>query len=400
MGKYGDEGDNLIYKIINSGDFLRNLDSDDIATGYKSVLPALSEKGLRYDLTVPFARYVAMNRNEITLPFKRYQIQPVWRADRPQKGRYREFFQCDADVIGSDSLFCEAEMILMIQEIFDKLGIRDYSIRVNHRQILSKLAEIAGGAGKELEFCIAIDKLQKIGATKVRELLIDKGFDETTFPKIFKILGTQGSPKKILQAMGNTISESMAGITDLKDLFSLVEASGKVVPELIVDASLARGLTYYTGVILEVSLEDGSSGSLAGGGRYDDLTGAFGWKGIPGVGFSLGIDRMYDVMEARNLFPGNIQTPTRVLIATFDEASFNHALSILTRLRDLDITAEMYPAPVKIKKQLDYANFRKIPYVVLIGDDEIQTGKYTLKNMKSGDQSSVALQEIENTLMI
>ena len=400
-GKYGDEGDQLIYKILNSGDFLKKLDNGDLSSGYQAVTPKLAEKGLRYDLTVPFARYVAMNRNEITLPFRRFQIQPVWRADRPQKGRYREFLQCDADVIGSDALICEAEMVVMIKEIFSGLGIEGYTIRVNHRNVLSAMAASANISDREGDFYIAIDKLEKIGEEGVKKLLEEMGMTSDNITSLFRQLTVSGEPANVIAEISGDVGDhdkGSSGLQDLTKLIELVQALDPEVDALAIDPSLARGLSYYTGIIFEVTLNDGSMGSLAGGGRYDDLTGAFGWPGVPGVGFSLGVDRIIDVLQTRELFPGDLGRPSSVMLATFDESTFMHGVGLLARLRSQGISAEIYPTASKIKKQMNYANSASIPQVVLIGEDEMKEGVYTLRDMNSGDQEKLTEAELIEAL--
>jgi len=403
MGKYGDEGDQLLFKILNSGDFLKNVDKETIDIGSKGILSKISEKGLRYDLTVPFARYVAMNHHELNFPFKRYQIQPVWRADRPQKGRYREFFQCDADVVGTDSLICETEIILMISEILDHLKISGYTIRINHRKILSALASVCGGEGLENDFCIAIDKLQKIGKEKVLDELKTKGFSASKLDSIFPILESNEGIPAILEKIEEVIAISepgMEGLADLSKILDILNKYDSKFSNLVIDPSLARGLSYYTGTIFEVTLDDGSMGSLSGGGRYDDLTGVFGVPGIPGTGFSLGVDRIYDVMEARDLFPEKTSETSQVLFSFFDKESQDYCLPILSKLRKAGINAEIYPDLNKIKKQLAYADRKNIPFVIIVGDDEIKSGEVTIKNMISGEQERCTIREIVSKLKI
>jgi histidyl-tRNA synthetase len=402
MGKYGDEGDQLLFKILNSGDFLKNVAPDDLEKGYKSALSKVAEKGLRYDLTVPFARYVAMNQHEIVFPFKRYQLQPVWRADRPQKGRYREFLQCDADVVGSTAPVCDAEVALMINEIFENLGIEDYSIRINHRKILSGIAELAGNPELENAFCVAIDKKDKIGTEKVVEELIHKGFEKNKVNQVMPILEMSGSNEakiKKIRSLFETNSLDVSGIENIEQVLSVIQKLGKNISNIEIDLSLARGLSYYTGIIIEVLLNDGSIGSLSGGGRYDDLTGVFGVPGIPGVGFSLGFDRIYDVMVSRNLFDNIPKSTSKVLIAPFEAEAFSFALPLLQQMRDAGIASEIYPDIVKMKKQLRYANKKQIPFVLLIGSDEMATGQLVVKNMSTGDQNKINKDEIISFLI-
>ena len=401
MGKYGDEGDQLLFKILNSGNYLKNVSPEDITAGARSTLPKVAEKGLRYDLTVPFARYVAMNRHELPIPFKRYQIQPVWRADRPQKGRYREFYQCDADVVGTRSLICEAEIILMISEIFNNLGIKEYSIRINHRKILSALAEISGGIGKENDFCVAIDKLEKIGKDSVLQELIGKGFSSQKLLDIFPILEKKEDNNILIQSLEGYIGGSedgRSGLDDLDETLNRLKSFDNEIKNLIIDPSLARGLSYYTGMIFEVTLNDKSIGSLSGGGRYDNLTGVFGVPDIPGTGFSLGVDRIYDVMEKRSLFPDGASETSQVLLSFFDKDSQEYCLPLLTKLRKAGINSEIYPDIVKMKKQMSYANRKGIPYVIIVGSEEIDTGKLVIKNMLTGEQDKREFDEILDRL--
>ena len=401
MGKYGDEGDQLLFKILNSGNYLKNVSPEDITAGARSTLPKVAEKGLRYDLTVPFARYVAMNRHELPIPFKRYQIQPVWRADRPQKGRYREFYQCDADVVGTRSLICEAEIILMISEIFNNLGIKEYSIRINHRKILSALAEISGGIGKENDFCVAIDKLEKIGKDSVLQELIGKGFSSQKLLDIFPILEKKEDNNILIQSLEGYIGGSedgRSGLDDLDETLNILKSFDNEIENLIIDPSLARGLSYYTGMIFEVTLNDKSIGSLSGGGRYDNLTGVFGVPDIPGTGFSLGVDRIYDVMEKRSLFPDGASETSQVLLSFFDKDSQEYCLPLLTKLRKAGINSEIYPDIVKMKKQMSYANRKGIPYVIIVGSEEIDTGKLVIKNMLTGEQDKREFDEILDRL--
>ncbi|KXK23124.1 MAG: histidyl-tRNA synthetase [Bacteroidetes bacterium OLB12] len=359
-GKYGEEGDQLLFKILNSGDFLKDADKTNLETGnWKLVTGDISEKGLRYDLTVPFARYVVMNRHEITFPFKRYQIQPVWRADRPQKGRYREFYQCDADVVGTDSLICEAEIILMIKEVFKGLGIQDYTIKINHRAILSSLAEICQG-GNETSLFVAIDKLDKIGEEKVKEELRNRGFADANLTEVFEILNFKGTTIEKIEFITKKFANSEAGkkgINDLTQVLQILKDFNATEEHVEFDIALARGLSYYTGCIFEVKINNVAIGSVSGGGRYDNLTGVFDPNDKKsGVGFSFGVDRLYDAMEELNLFPQEAQISSKVLIAHFDADSKKYGLRILQQLRAQGIASEIYPDAVKIQKQLDYAN--------------------------------------------
>lgn len=401
-GKYGEEGDQLLYKVLNSGNFLEGVDPADVEAGAKKLTFKIAEKGLRYDLTVPFARYVAMNRGELTFPFKRYQIQPVWRADRPQKGRYREFYQCDADVVGTDSLVCEAEIVAMLDEILTNLGLPDFCIKINNRKILSGIAEVIGVAGMESALFVAIDKLDKIGKEKVEEELREKGLSETSLRKLSPLFRPMTSSREALENLKDWLAHSQTGqkgIQELERLWKLVRQYGLNDKKLQLDTTLARGLSYYTGAIFEVKAlqADGTPvqiGSISGGGRYDNLTAAFGVPGLSGVGISLGVDRIYDVMEELKLFPENAAITTQVLLTNFDADSESVALPLLHRLRTAGHNAELYPDAAKLKKQLDYADRKQIPYVVLIGPDERAVGKVTLKDMTSGEQSLVTAEEV------
>ena len=395
-GKYGDEGDQLLFKILNSGDFLSKTENEDFTKGAKHLLPKIAEKGLKYDLTVPFARYVAMNR-QLIFPFKRYQIQPVWRADRPQKGRYREFYQCDADVVGTESLICESEIVLMTTEVFQKLGILDYTIKINNRKILQGLSELTGLKNKESDFCVAIDKLDKIGKEKVLEELLEKGFSSDSLKNIDPLFSMQGTnEEKIgnLKSMLKNSSPGLKGIEELEEVFHYLSGFEADTSKVDFDVTLARGLSYYTGAIFEVKVNNVKIGSVSGGGRYDNLTGVFGLDGVPGVGFSFGVDRIYDVMEELGLFPAASNISTELMIINFDKDSMTHALPILSQLRAADIRSEIYPESTKLKKQMNYADKKNIPYVLIIGSEEIQLKKYTLKNMYSGEQDAVGVKEI------
>ncbi len=395
-GKYGDEGDQLIFKILNSGDFLQKVAPENMQNS-KSITPEISEKALRYDLTVPFARYVVMNRHELHFPFKRYQIQPVWRADKPQKGRYREFYQCDADVIGTESLLCEAEIIAMINEAFEKLGIKGFIIKINDRKILSGIAEVADCKGREADLCVAIDKLDKIGKEKVIEELKTKGFSEESLTRIDPIFGFQGTNQQKISFLHQYLNNSVIGIAGVKELEKIVSiAQSLYINDLKVeiDITLARGLSYYTGAIFEVKATEVTIGSIAGGGRYDNLTGVFGLPDMSGVGISFGVDRIFDVMEALNLFPSSTVQTSRVLLCHFDEEAFNFCLPLITKLRSRGINSEVYPEISKMKKQLAYANSKNIPYVIIIGENEIKTGQLSLKNMISGEQQQVRIDEL------
>lgn len=403
MGKYGEEGDQLLFKILNSGDFLKDVGEQDIeARNSKRVALGISEKGLRYDLTVPFARYVVMNRNEVSFPFKRYQIQPVWRADRPQKGRYREFYQCDADVVGTDSLICETEIILMIKEVFAGLGITDYSIKVNHRGILSGIAEVMDAKEKETSLFVAIDKLDKVGEEKVKEELRTKGFSEEHLTSLFDMLTVKGSTTNKLALLATrfeTIESGQKGLRDLQEVINLLEYYGSTDEYVEFDVALARGLSYYTGCIFEVKINNVAIGSVSGGGRYDNLTKAFGDKdNLSGVGFSFGVDRLYDALEELNLFPEEAQASSKILVCHFDEASLIYGLGVLSKLRAAGISSEIYPDQTKIKKQLEYANKKMISFAIVVGSDEIQSGDLTIKNMATGEQEKLTLGQIISKL--
>jgi histidyl-tRNA synthetase len=402
-GKYGEEGDQLLFKILNTGDFLKEVDQLTLsAKESRAITSQISEKGLRYDLTVPFARYVVMNRHDITLPFKRYQLQPVWRADRPQKGRYREFYQCDADVVGTDSLICEAEIIQMIRNIFSCLKIKDYSIKINHRGILSGLAEVAGAKDNEMSLFIGIDKLDKIGVDKVKDELQGKGFTWAAIQKVFDVLQTAGTTHEKLSKLNLELassSEGKRGVNDLTEVFALLKRydTSEEYENIDFDISLARGLSYYTGCIFEIKIGGVAIGSVSGGGRYDNLTQAFGAKEkLSGVGISFGIDRIYDAMEALNLFEEPVinQSGLHAVICHFDETARNYGLGVLDQLRRHGIAVEIYPDLKKIQKQLEYVNKRRAPFAIVIGSDEMKSGKLTLKSLASGQQQQLDLNGI------
>lgn len=396
-GKYGDEGDQLLYNILNSGDFAAGLTETDLWAGSRKLTPRIAEKGLRYDLTVPFARYVVMNRSALTLPFKRYQMQPVWRADRPQKGRYREFYQCDADVVGTDSLLCEAEIVLMIHDVFRRLGISDFTLKLNNRKILAGIAQVIGVPGQEGTLSVAIDKLDKIGREKVLDELRERGFSDATLAQLDPLFTEAADVAETIARLKSWLALSplaQTGIAELEETLRLVDQYGLDDPQIQIDVTLARGLSYYTGAIFEVKANGIQMGSVSGGGRYDNLTGAFGMPGLSGVGISFGVDRIYDVMEELNLFPAGAGQGTRVLIVPFDQDAQTVALPLLSQLRSADIAAEVYPDLAKVKKMLDYANAKQIPYVVLIGSEEIQTGVLSLKNMITGEQRKVKAEKV------
>ena len=402
-GKYGEEGDQLLFKILNSGDFLKDISHQKLELrDSKRLASDLSEKGLRYDLTVPFARYVVMNRNEVTFPFKRYQIQPVWRADRPQKGRYREFFQCDADVVGTDSLLCETEIILMTREVFKQLGITDYTIKINHRGILSGIAETAGAKANETSLFVAIDKLDKTGEENVKEELRTKGFSESSLTSLFEILNVKGSTTNklaLLASRFDTCKSGKKGLRDLQEVLNLLNYYGATDEHVEFDVALARGLSYYTGCIFEVRINKVAIGSVSGGGRYDNLTQAFGDKdNLSGVGFSFGVDRLYDAMEELELFPKETQVSSKVLICHFDEASLIYGLRVLAKLRAAGISSEIYPDHAKIKKQLDYANKKMVSYSLMVGSEEMESGLLAFKNMATGEQEKLTLEQIISKL--
>ena len=391
-GKYGDEGDKLLFKVLNSGDFLSKTKEEDYQAGFKQLLPKISKKGLRYDLTVPFARYVVMNQSALTFPFRRYQIQPVWRADRPQRGRYQEFYQCDADVVGTDSLLCEMEIIAMINEVLGNLGLKGFQIKMNNRKILAGIAEAVGEAGKQGDLCVAIDKLDKIGVEKVNEELKERGFDSRAIEDLQPILFLEGSNLEKLNALKDLLLRSSSGrqgVSELEEVFQLLELGGIPSENLLFDITLARGLSYYTGAIFEVKVAESAIGSISGGGRYDDLTGVFGLKDLSGVGFSFGVDRLYDVMEEQGLFSEEQLQSTKVLFIQFDEESKKYCLPQLQALRNAGISAELYPHKAKLKKQMTYANNKHIPFVALAGSQEIEDGVFTLKDMASGEQETV-----------
>ena len=396
-GKYGEEGDQLLFKILNSGDFLKDVAPEDVVKGSAANLNKLAEKGLRYDLTVPFARYVAMNRNELTFPFKRYQIQPVWRADRPQRGRYREFYQCDADVVGTDSLLCEAEIIGMIRQVFSKLGLKDYSIKINNRKILTGIAEAIGAEGKEGPLCVAIDKLDKIGWEKVQEELQQRGFENSSLVQLEPLVNLKEGVSNRIEVLNEFLKNSpigLQGLQELEEVFKLLEGMGSNLDHVDFDPMLARGLSYYTGAIFEVKVHGVSIGSVSGGGRYDNLTGVFGLPGVPGVGFSFGVDRLYDVLEELTLFPSQRLEGTQLLLAHFDQAGFDYALRCLTVLREAGIRAELYPEVTKLKKQLEYASKKELPFVGICGDQEIATGTVALKVLATSEQENLTLNEV------
>lgn len=395
LGKYGEEGDKLLFKILNSGNFLSDITIEDLQEGNSAkTATKIAEKGLRYDLTVPFARYVVMHRQEITFPFKRFQIQPVWRADRPQKGRYREFFQCDADIIGSDSLLNEVELLQMIDEVFKRLNIRIIT-KLNNRKILSGIAEIIGEVDKITDLTVAIDKLDKIGLENVNEELRSKNISQEAIDKLQPIILLRGSNEEKIETLKNVLATSKTGLKGIEEIEFILNKTTLLSLEnqIELDLTLARGLNYYTGTIIEVKAVDAEIGSISGGGRYDNLTGIFGLPNVSGVGISFGADRIYDVLNRLNLYPDNLTQGTDILFVNFGEQEENFILPLLTQLRNKGVSAEIYPEPAKIKKQLSYADANHIPFVALIGENEISEGKITLKNMKSGDQIKISRDE-------
>lgn len=394
MGKYGEEGDKLLFKVLNSGDFAAKVAPEELANS-TALAAKICEKGLRYDLTVPFARYVVQHQNEISFPFKRYQVQPVWRADRPQKGRYREFYQCDVDVIGSRSLMNEVELIRIVERVFRKLGIR-VVLKMNNRKILYGIAETIGYADKMIDITVAIDKLEKIGLGAVNAELIERGIDAESVARLRPILELEGDNMSKLSKLEEVIGESetgLKGIEEMRTIFGYAEALG-VALDIELDLSLARGLNYYTGAIFEVKALDYAIGSICGGGRYDDLTGIFGLSGMSGVGISFGADRIYDVMCGLELFPADTMVTTKVLFVNLGEAEQLASMRAVDTLRAAGISAEVYPDSAKMKKQMEYANRRGIPYVVIIGSDELAEGAATLKDMQRGEQVKVAIVDL------
>lgn len=392
MGKYGEEGDRLLFKVLNSGDALKGLtDAELLNRNPVHIANKACEKGLRYDLTVPFARYVVMHRSELTLPFRRYQIQPVWRADRPQKGRYREFYQCDADVIGSTSLLNEVDLLQIINEVFRRLGLR-VRILLNNRKILAGIAEVAGVGDRLIDVTTAIDKLEKIGQEKVFDELRGKGFTDEEIARLEPFLALGGANREKLEQLRSLLAsseEGLRGIEELSFILDHVEPLG-LAAELVIDLSLARGLSYYTGAILEVKALDAAMGSISGGGRYDNLTGIFGLDGLSGVGISFGADRIYDVLLELNLFPDESLTGTQLLATNFGPEEVHYLLPLLAELRQRGVRAELYPEAAKMKKQLGYADSLQIPYVLLVGEEERLSGVFTLKNMLTGQQEKLS----------
>lgn len=400
MGKYGEEGDKLLFKILNSGDFLRGIDPSLIESGdCLHLAPKLCEKGLRYDLTVPFARFVVMHRNDLSFPFKRFQIQPVWRADRPQKGRYREFYQCDADVVGSDSLLNEIELLQMIDEVFNRLGIRT-TIKLNNRKVLAGIAELVGEPEKIVDITVAIDKIDKIGLDKVKEELAERGLSAEAIDRITPIITLSGSNEERLNRLAELLEGNETGLKGVEELREVMDGSKQLGlrANLELDVSLARGLNYYTGTIIEVKARDVEIGSITGGGRYDNLTGVFGLPGVSGVGISFGADRIYDVLNALDLYPSDIAGAAKVMFTNFGSAEAAKSLQVIKVLREHGISAEIYPNSAKMKKQMGRADALGIPFVAIIGESELADGTVTLKNMTTGEQQSLTIDELVKAL--
>lgn len=396
MGKYGEEGDKLLFKILNSGDYMNKVSDEDIhSLGLLKLAAKLCEKGLRYDLTVPFARYVVQHREELQMPFKRYQIQPVWRADRPQKGRYREFYQCDADVVGSDSLLNEVELMQIVDTVFTKFGVR-VCIKINNRKILTGIAEVIGEAEKIVDITVAIDKLDKIGLDNVNEELRNDGISEEAIEKLQPIISLSGTNDEKLEVIAKVLEGSevgLKGVEETKFILDTLKTLG-LNNEIELDLTLARGLNYYTGAIFEVKALDTPMGSITGGGRYDNLTGIFGLPGLSGVGISFGADRIYDVLGALDLYPKEAVNATQVLFINFGEKETAYCLPIVSAARAAGIRTEIFPDKAKMKKQMSYANAKNIPFVVLAGENEMAQGKVTLKNMETGEQTLVTAEEL------
>ena len=400
LGKCGEEGDKLLFKILNSGDYLSKVNIQDKSSLTSNKLtPLISEKGLRFDLTVPFARYVVQHRNDITFPFKRYQIQPVWRADRPQKGRYREFYQCDVDVIGSKSLLNEVELVQIIDEVFDKLKISSI-VKINNRKILSGIAENIGESDKIIDITVAIDKLDKIGIEQVNEELILKGVSKKAIEQLQPIINLKGNLKEKFPKLKEILKNSKIGMEGIEEAIQVMEQLKdlNIKAKFQLDLTLARGLDYYTGIIIEVIAKEVPIGSICGGGRYDDLTGIFGLPEISGVGISFGADRIYDVMKELDLFPEESRTTTQIMFVNFGKEEEKYCLSLLSEIRKAGINAEIYPDPAKIKKQMSYANNKKIPYVVLVGENEMKDEILTVKNMNTGEQVRLSISQFINDL--
>lgn len=394
MGKYGEEGDRLIFKILNSGDYLSKADDKFLSEKDSLKLTSqISEKALRYDLTVPFARYVVMHQNEIEFPFKRYQIQPVWRADRPQKGRFREFYQCDADVVGSNSLWQEVELVQLYDSVFTELGLNGTTIKINNRKILSGIAEVIGASDKLIDFTVALDKLDKIGEDGVKKEMLEKGISEEAISKVQPLFNFTGTISEKIEKLAHLLSssqEGMKGVEELQFICDNVNEIGLQSANLDLDVTLARGLNYYTGAIFEVAAPEGvAMGSIGGGGRYDDLTGIFGLKNMSGVGISFGLDRIYLVIEELNLFPETVTATSKAMFLNFGDDEAKYAMKTVAKLRQNGIKVEMYPDKAKIGKQFQHADKRGIPFAVLVGEEEIKNEKFTIKNLATGEQESV-----------
>lgn len=400
MGKYGEEGDKLLFKILNSGDFLKSVtDTQLTERNCPHLTPLISEKGLRYDLTVPFARYVVQHRNELQFPFKRYQIQPVWRADRPQKGRYREFYQCDADIVGSDSLINEIELISLIDDVFSRFDI-NITIKLNNRKILSGIAEIIGAPEKIIDITVAIDKIDKIGIENVNAELREKEINDTAIETLQPLLQLSGTNEEKLKTLRSMLSNSEIGIKGIEELQYVIDNVNTIgiKSTLELDVSLARGLNYYTGSILEVKANDTEMGSITGGGRYDNLTGVFGMEGVSGVGISFGADRIFDVLNTLNLYPSDTCSSTKVMFTNFGEQEAQASLKYVMALRKAGISAELYPESAKMKKQMGYADTKKIPYVAIVGESELAENIITLKDMSTGEQAKLSITQIAQKL--
>ena len=398
-GKYGEEGDQLIFKILNNGDFLKDVDSDKLSDSRKLSFE-ICDRALRYDLTVPFARFVAMNRNTVVLPFRRYQIQPVWRADRPQRGRFREFYQCDADVVGTDSLWVEVELVQLFDEVLSNLNLPGFSIVINNRKILAGIAEATGVADKFMGLTVVLDKWDKIGEEAVQKELNEMGIPDETF-QTFKSLNALSDFNEKMNFLKSVLGNSETGLKGIEEMtfvWNEVEKAGLNKGELVFDVSLARGLNYYTGAIFEVKAKGIQMGSICGGGRYDDLTGNFGWKGVSGVGISFGADRIFEVLSELNLFPESASSGTQVLLVQFGGETTSAAFQLLKQIRNAGISCEMYPDDAKLKKQFKYADDNKIPFVVVVGEDEVKSGMWQLRNMVTGDQQAVSTDQLIGSL--
>ena len=398
-GKYGEEGDQLIFKILNNGDFLKDVDSDKLSDSRKLSFE-ICDRALRYDLTVPFARFVAMNRNTVVLPFRRYQIQPVWRADRPQRGRFREFFQCDADVVGTDSLWVEVELVQLFDEVLSNLNLPGFSIVINNRKILAGIAEATGVADKFMGLTVVLDKWDKIGEEAVQKELKEMGIPDETFQtfKSLNALSDFNDKMNFLKSVLGNSETGLKGIEELTFVWNEVQKCGMDKGELVFDVSLARGLNYYTGAIFEVKAKGIQMGSICGGGRYDDLTGIFGWKGVSGVGISFGADRIFEVLSELNLFPESATSGTKVLLVQFGGKTTSAAFHLLKQIRNAGISCEMYPEEAKLKKQFKYADDNKIPFVIVVGEDEVKSGLWQMRNMTTGDQQALTTDQLIGSL--